>query len=442
MAQIKPMNTDHNDANNLSNGNSISKLKKRSTLSEIRSLRLPNPNSDDSHLDRIRQRSVLFDQQLECWFSLDADLMEVASQNEVFVLHGRMSVIWQDNISHNFTNLFDAKKLEFFKNKGCIQYKDMDVDIRKRLPFYNEAFIVNAVDMKIKTSHLGLWDHESSDEFAWEFYIDFIASINERFELDEFPFDAQFLNVHIAYKTSDYFFTSKCPQFILDDPSRKYKIFDTHKAIKLSMKDSLQDSWIMFPPWIDFGHNPQSSRGLIRLRVRREPHFVLINRILPLFLVVSCGFAGLSMSMDEYLENKIEYIQFIVTLLLTLSAFQYTLSLSLPQTPQITRIDAYILYGYFILYASVVEISLTSLISDDGLAAAVHYIVQYVMIIIWFYKSAQFGYWYWKLSNNAIDWQRLSDEEMNHLDTTKMTVEKGKHRGSNDLRDTHSMFFL
>ena len=177
--------------------------------------------------------------------------------------------------------------------------------------------------------------------------------------------------------------------------------------------------------------------SVIRLRVRREPAFYLVNGVLPLFLVIACSFASFVMPIDEYLGDKLGYI---ITLLLTTAAFQYALSGDLPKTSESTMIDVYILYAYGILSFFTLEIATVYKIYDLGfetVAFVVDYVTVGIFAVVWIWKTGQFVHGYWHVQHHDVDWQRVSDEEMRGWskdmqgDSKYMCVAKGQFKGTN-----------
>eukprot|EP00483_Globobulimina_turgida_P006073 UN06083 len=119
------------------------------------------------------------------------------------------------------------------------------------------------------------------------------------------------------------------------------------------------------------------------------------------------------MPIDEYLGDKLAYI---ITLLLTLTAFQYAINEALPKSTEITMIDSYILYGYFILTFFTFEISIVWLLYQreyERAAIIVDYITVILFAVIWFWRSGRFLIRYLKgKSDNNIHWDKVSQSEM------------------------------
>ena len=192
------------------------------------------------------------------------------------------------------------------------------------------------------------------------------------------------------------------------------------------MKDSIKTSWHIQKPWFDFRLKRREYNfhfSVIQLRAQRKPLYYLLNGVLPIFLVVSCSFAQSIITYDDFLGDKLTYI---ITLLLTTAAFQYTLSSELPKTSETTRIDSYILIGYFILSVLTLQIAITKILFDidyDNSAIITEVTILCACALIWIIKSIMFLTLYIKSRNNNIDWKMISIKQ--------------KKQWSSEMKDSH-----
>eukprot|EP01083_Nonionella_stella_P175359 610427_1 len=373
-----------------------------------------------------RASSIYFRTQMPCWFSMQINLTEILLQEELFVISSHLSVFFKDNQHNDFKNLFDKNCQKLMEQNGNVRFDELNIEVRKKIPFKG-SFILNSADIDIKRCHLEVYNKEKN---VWQLYINFNASCAENMELVDFPFDAQFLNIQLVYSKADYYFESSCPDWILDDPDEKYKLFDLDKAIKLTVKDSIATQYKVERPWIDF--RSRHNFGMIRLRVRRQPSFYLFNGVFPLFLVICCSFAAFVMPIELYLGDKLAYI---ITLLLTTAAYQYALNSELPKTPESTMIDTYVLYAYSILTFFVIEISVAQMMINvgyDEFVDIVDYISAGVAACVWIYKSGQFARGYYVFKTQDVNWDKLSEEdEISWGGGSKfMLVDDGRHKGT------------
>mmetsp|Transcript_47451 Transcript_47451/g.76126 ORF Transcript_47451/g.76126 Transcript_47451/m.76126 type:complete len:493 (-) Transcript_47451:169-1647(-) len=348
-------------------------------------------------------------EKMPCWMSMDVHLVDIQLAQEIFIINAWLLVFFKD-INGEFEALFDDESLEHIKSRGFIAYDDLSVKIRKKLPL-KSSFLLNCANLDIRRAYLEVYNESQN---VWKLYFRFNAECGEHMELHSFPFDAQFLNIQMVYRIQDFYFLSKCPDWMLFDD--QYMVFKLDKPIKLTVKDSIKSQWTVEEPWIDLredrGKDYKFHFSVIRLRVRREPSFYMVNAVLPLFLVVSCSFASFVMPVDEFVNDKLGYI---ITLLLTVTAFQYAISADLPKTSETTMLDMYILTAFFLLAFFTLEIATVYQIFSAGyptVAAVVDYVTVGVFAFIWLYISGRFVVSYWKLRNRELDWDEVSHEEM------------------------------
>eukprot|EP01084_Bolivina_argentea_P128960 227863_1 len=137
-----------------------------------------NSQSDGGDIDVAdlpafnRDKSIYFQNKIECWLSMDINLIDILLQDEIFTIRAWLSVFWQDNQHNDFQNLFEEDMFNLMKRKGCIKYEDLDIEIRKKLPF-TTSFLKNATDIHINVCHLELYDQNNPNSLVWKLYFDF-----------------------------------------------------------------------------------------------------------------------------------------------------------------------------------------------------------------------------------------------------------------------------
>ena len=415
------------------------------------------PDRDEDITGPKRAPTQFTQTKIACWMSLDLHLVDIMLAAETFEVNAWLLIFFHDP-NKDFANLFESEQLDQIKQQGMtmnyilfwseiscgkrmiyigyIDYDDLNVSIRKKLPL-KKSFLLNSSDCDIRKSYLEIYNEE---EDVWNLYFRFNAHCAEHMELHSFPFDAQFLNMQVTYRIQDFYFVSECPEWILCD--ERYKQFQVHKPIKLTIKDSIKTQWKIEDPWIDFrlnhGKEFNFHFSVVRLRVKREPAYYLVNGVLPIFLVIACSFASFVMPIDEYLGDKFAYI---ITLLLTLTAFQYALAGDLPKSSETTMMDEYILYGYGILSFFTLEIAIIYELDSAGYeksAVIFDYITVGLFAFIWLWKSIRFVIKYWKVKHSDVNWDKISDEEMRAWSkdmqggSKYITVAEGRHLATRD----------
>eukprot|EP01083_Nonionella_stella_P265263 898760_1 len=165
-----------------------------------------------------------------------------------------------------------------------------------------------------------IWMDPANKCFHLHFSV--ICTLSERFELHQFPFDSQFLNIKVPYVITKFNFVTTIPDWVYPESRYGY-----HIPIKCCKHDSVAQ-WQLLTPWLDMrtDHssliNPKKKYqfyfSLIRLSVKRQPDYYLLYAILPLFLIVSTSFAIFSLSNVDG-DDLGDQLGYLVTLLLTLA---------------------------------------------------------------------------------------------------------------------------
>ena len=150
-----------------------------------------------------------------------------------------------------------------------MKYDDLSVSIRKKLPM-KKSFLLNFSHCDKNKAYLELHDDKRN---IWKLYFRFNAHCAEHMELHSFPFDAQFLNMQICYRVQDYYFSSQCPEWITYN--EKYRQFQIHRPIKLTITASIKSQWQIEEPWIDFRlkHGKEFDFHFSVIRLRVIPHY-------------------------------------------------------------------------------------------------------------------------------------------------------------------------
>ena len=202
------------------------------------------------------------------------------------------------------------------------------------------------------------------ENHAFNLRIQFKATLYECFENNnnEFPFEWQYLNVQIPYRMDTYDFKSEVPEFVksafFHEDYREHAEALWKHAVLVRKLDNI-DEWKLLKPWVDLrkedDYQHKFEFGLIKFRVRRNPHYYMLEMIIPLFLMVSCVFCVLLPAWDDSGATISDRLGYIITLLLAVAAFQISIVDDMPYKSQFTLIDEYFLLAYLILVGMVIE---------------------------------------------------------------------------------------
>ncbi len=173
----------------------------------------------------------------------------------------------------------------------------------------------------------------------------FIASLSSKFELRRFPFDRQQLIVVIH-------------PFLADGPRMKFRMdgsstwtageFKTFSSLAQWRLASLRSQLLVVPTY--GGLTLPEAR--FEIGVERRSSFYLWKVFLPLLLMVFLSWSVFWIEAGD-LSNQ---IQVAVTTILTVIAFAFAISATMPRLPYLTYIDAFFLECYIYVFIAMVEL--------------------------------------------------------------------------------------
>jgi hypothetical protein len=173
----------------------------------------------------------------------------------------------------------------------------------------------------------------------------FIVSLSSRFELRRFPFDQQQLIVIIH-------------PFLPDGPRVKFKLdanstwtaseFQSFSSLAQWHLTRLHSELLSVPAY--GGLTVPEAR--FEIDVTRRSSFYLWKVFLPLLLMVFLSWAVFWIEASD-LSNQ---VQVAVTTILTVIAFAFAISATMPRLPYLTYIDAFFLECYIYVFLAVVEL--------------------------------------------------------------------------------------
>jgi Neurotransmitter-gated ion-channel ligand binding domain/Neurotransmitter-gated ion-channel transmembrane region len=172
-----------------------------------------------------------------------------------------------------------------------------------------------------------------------------LVRLSSRFELRRFPFDQQRLLVIIH-------------PFLADGPRIKFKFDDasTWTASEFTSFSSLAQ-WRLISMNSQLRTAPAYSgltvpEARFEIHVVRRSSFYLWKVFLPLLLMVFLSWAVFWIEASD-LSNQ---VQVAVTTILTVIAFAFAISATMPRLPYLTYIDAFFLECYIYVFLAVVEL--------------------------------------------------------------------------------------
>ncbi|HKM99091.1 MAG TPA: hypothetical protein VJX23_01145 [Candidatus Binataceae bacterium] len=173
----------------------------------------------------------------------------------------------------------------------------------------------------------------------------FHVVLSSRFALRRFPFDSQSLLIIIH-------------PFVRQLSRITYSLFDHHiwTAREFNQYSSLaQWDFEAVEPYIgsDVLYNGVSvAEARFTIKVKRRSNFYVWKVILPLTLMVLLSWSVFWVEARD-LSNQ---VQIAVTTILTVIAFAFAISASMPRVPYLTYIDAFFLTCYVFVFLAIVEL--------------------------------------------------------------------------------------
>jgi hypothetical protein len=172
-----------------------------------------------------------------------------------------------------------------------------------------------------------------------------VVTLSSRFELRRFPFDRQRLEIIIH-------------PFLANGPQIKFKLdanstwtaseFQSFSSLAQWHLTGLHSELLTAPTY--GGLTVAEAR--FEIGVTRRSSFYLWKVFLPLLLMVFLSWAVFWIEADD-LSNQ---VQVAVTTILTVIAFAFAISATMPRLPYLTYIDAFFLECYIYVFLAVVEL--------------------------------------------------------------------------------------
>ena len=241
--------------------------------------------------------------------------------------------------------------------------------------FLNENIVpnitlFNALETEIDDPTIRIYGGgKSKTAVMWNFGCK--CTVKERFELLNFPFDLQELQIELR----------------LND-SKTWDLFDlTIAQVQFNKSALVLTEWKVHEPVVR-REVPKHKVSKVVLQVERFSWFYIQNVV---FMMFGLSLLGLcSFAMDVYETGS--RVGNILTLILTAVAFKFILASILPKVPYNTLIDYYILYSTFQLGFMTFLSLIPSLFTDEETGVIVNYYIGYIALAM-----ILFGLFVWYL---------------------------------------------
>jgi hypothetical protein len=202
----------------------------------------------------------------------------------------------------------------------------------------------------------------------------FVGSFTQPLILKSFPFDKQTFRVQLAavkYGPSEV-------QFV---PDKKWVDAGIKQAVGIAKPITLPDwtieKWQVNPFVYALAPGLENSGYVFQFTASRDVQHYILKVILPLVLIVMMSWAVFWI--DPATSNS--QISIAVTSMLTLIAYRFAVDSQLPRLPYTTRLDAFILTSTLLVFFSLIEVLVTTILDNNEQTARAKKIDQYCRAI-------------------------------------------------------------
>ena len=173
------------------------------------------------------------------------------------------------------------------------------------------------------------------------------GSFSQPLKLHDFPFDQQVFSIQLA--AVDY--TQGEVELLLDTKE------ESGIAQELSVADWKVLRWTAEPRAYKPTPTMNATSGFaFSFEARREIGYFIIKVIIPLILIVAMSWVVFWI---DPMESGTQ-ISVAITTMLTLIAYRFAIDMDLPKVSYLTRMDYFILLSTILVYASLIEVIVTS----------------------------------------------------------------------------------
>ena len=202
----------------------------------------------------------------------------------------------------------------------------------------------------------------------------YVGSFIQPLRLRSFPFDKQSFRIHLA---AAYYGPGEV-NFV---PNKKWSDAGLRQAggiaPEITLPDWTVEKWDIRPLTYGLAPGLESSGYVFEFTALRNVRHYILKVILPLVLIVMMSWAVFWI--DPNTSNS--QINIAVTSMLTLIAYRFAVDSQLPRLPYMTRLDAFILTGTLLVFFSLIEVLVTTILDNNQQVARAKKIDRYCRVI-------------------------------------------------------------
>jgi hypothetical protein len=185
-----------------------------------------------------------------------------------------------------------------------------------------------------------------------------VGSFTQALVLKSFPFDKQVFRVQLAA-------VKYSPNEVSLVPDEKWIAAGINQAAGISPSITLPDwtveKWQVKPLVYTLAPGLENSGYAVEFTASRNVQHYILKVILPLVLIVMMSWAVFWI--DPVTSNS--QISIAVTSMLTLIAYRFAVDSQLPRLPYMTRLDAFFLVSTLLVFFSLIEVLVTTILENN-----------------------------------------------------------------------------
>ncbi len=202
----------------------------------------------------------------------------------------------------------------------------------------------------------------------------YVGAFTQPLRLQSFPFDRQTFRVQLVavrYQSNEVMFVPD-QVWIRDGLKEAGGI-----SPSVTLPDWTIEKWELKPLVYALAPHHQYSSYAFEFTASRNVQYYILKVILPLVLIVMMSWSGFWI--DPVNANS--QISVAVTSMLTLIAYRYAVDSQLPRLPYMTRIDLFFLVSTLLVFFSLIEVLVTTILDNNKQTARAKKIDRYCRAI-------------------------------------------------------------
>jgi hypothetical protein len=280
-----------------------------------------------------------------------ADISSIDSAQQTFTAEIAVVLRWKDpRLAHT--------------GKGVVRYP-LEQIWHPRVGIVNET---NSVSRKMPDSV------EVEPDGTVTYRQRYVGAFTQPLRLQSFPFDRQTFRVQLVavrYQSNEVMFVPD-QVWIRDGLKEAGGI-----SPSVTLPDWTIEKWELKPLVYALAPRHQYSSYAFEFTASRNVQYYILKVILPLVLIVMMSWAGFWI--DPVNANS--QISVAVTSMLTLIAYRFAIDSQLPRLPYMTRIDLFFLVSTLLVFFSLVEVLVTTILDNNQQAERAKKIDRYCRVI-------------------------------------------------------------